>query len=354
MASEPVSSFRPKGKKVRVVQLPGTRISVHKSQLLLSTGVPPLDALLGGGVAVGSFILLFEDADAVYANHFSRSFLAEGVVNGHNLLLGNLDTVASNVLSNLPAVAVTKKSNEETNSKDETMEIAWRYQNKKKASDTDTSSFGHHFDVKTKMSEDQLKNYTQSFWSPKEKDLLTDFYKSIHRKLTDEKLFTKYKRAEANVLRIVAQHFGSPMWQGAEDLENKSLFRRKMANFFGQLRFLVRRSFSVALVTISSDVLANEFYTELCQYADYAIGLESFDNEQTKANPAFKDYHGLLHIHKLPAINSAAHVDLQTDDLVFKLKRNKLVVEKFHLPPDLSDTASRAQGTGCSSTAMDF
>lgn len=35
----------------------------------------------------------------------------------------------------------------------------------------------------------------------------------------------------------------------------------------------------------------------------------------------------------------------ETLDLAFKLKRKALVIEKLHLPPDLSETVSRSQGS---------
>ncbi|OCT81890.1 hypothetical protein XELAEV_18024397mg [Xenopus laevis] len=38
--------------------LPGTRPSVHNGQLLVSTGVPSLDHILGGGLAVGTLLLI--------------------------------------------------------------------------------------------------------------------------------------------------------------------------------------------------------------------------------------------------------------------------------------------------------
>ena len=58
----------------------------------------------------------------------------------------------------------------------------------------------------------------------------------------------------------------------------------------------------------------------------------------------YKDYHGLLTIHRLPSLGSLAPPAQLIQDpsqLVFKSKRTKFVIEKFHLPPDLSENVSR-------------
>lgn len=66
---------------------------------------------------------------------------------------------------------------------------------------------------------------------------------------------------------------------------------------------------------------------------DYSVELESFAGSDKETNPIFKDYHGLLYIRKLAALNSLAAYTPVTRDLVFKLKRKSFVIEKLHLPP---------------------
>lgn len=68
---------------------------------------------------------------------------------------------------------------------------------------------------------------------------------------------------------------------------------------------------------------------------DYSIELESFTGSDKETNPIFKDYHGLLYIRKLTALNSLAAYAPVTRDLVFKLKRKNFVIEKLHLPPGM-------------------
>lgn len=66
---------------------------------------------------------------------------------------------------------------------------------------------------------------------------------------------------------------------------------------------------------------------------DNAIRLESFAGSSRETNPLFKDYHGLLHITKLTALNSLVPFVPPSLDLAFKLRRKKFIIEKLHLPP---------------------
>ncbi|KAF6332990.1 elongator acetyltransferase complex subunit 4 [Rhinolophus ferrumequinum] len=61
-----VTSFQRRGPRAsssdsggsRLVSIAGTRPSVRNGQLLVSTGLPALDQLLGGGLAVGTVLLI--------------------------------------------------------------------------------------------------------------------------------------------------------------------------------------------------------------------------------------------------------------------------------------------------------
>lgn len=61
--------------------------------------------------------------------------------------------------------------------------------------------------------------------------------------------------------------------------------------------------------------------------SDIAIKLESFAGSAKETNPLFKDYHGLLHIQKLPALNILAPHNPESRDLAFKLRRKKFIIE---------------------------
>lgn len=93
--------------------LPGSKQSLHTGQQLVSCGNPALDHILGkfgyfrqkmksvtvllcwsisgGGLPIGSILLIEEDKFARYSKYLSRMFLAEGGVHKHVLFLANLN-----------------------------------------------------------------------------------------------------------------------------------------------------------------------------------------------------------------------------------------------------------------------
>ncbi|PNJ68879.1 LOW QUALITY PROTEIN: ELP4 isoform 26, partial [Pongo abelii] len=85
----------------RLVSIAGTRPSVRNGQLLVSTGLPALDQLLGGGLAVGTVLLIEEDKYNIYSPLLFKYFLAEGIVNGHTLLVASAKEDPANILQGL-------------------------------------------------------------------------------------------------------------------------------------------------------------------------------------------------------------------------------------------------------------
>lgn len=61
----------------------GTRPGLH-GQMLISSGVADLDRLLGGGLPLGSLLLLLEDPHSQHHLNFIKYFLAEGVACRHS------------------------------------------------------------------------------------------------------------------------------------------------------------------------------------------------------------------------------------------------------------------------------
>uniref|UniRef100_A0A8C4VAH1 Elongator complex protein 4 n=1 Tax=Falco tinnunculus TaxID=100819 RepID=A0A8C4VAH1_FALTI len=82
----------------RLAAVAGTRPSVRHGQLLLSSGLPSLDCVLGGGVAVGTLLLIEEDKYGLYSSFLFKYFLAEGVVCGHDLFVASAKEHPENIL----------------------------------------------------------------------------------------------------------------------------------------------------------------------------------------------------------------------------------------------------------------
>ncbi|KAK8723568.1 hypothetical protein OTU49_011790 [Cherax quadricarinatus] len=352
-ATGTVSSFQKKG-KARVVSIPGTHPSIHNSQLLLSCGLPSLDYLIGGGLPVGSILLIEQDRYDVYSKLFLKYYLAEGVMNNHILTLASLDVSPQTITEDLPASIDVEPDEAQTYADDKKMSIAWRYQNKASQPGTNVGNrFGHNYDLTKSMDAEIISHVDLALWDGSEAEegkgkLENKNYWSllqlIKKRIEDGNLSTSCNKSKTNVMRLALHSVGSPLWGWEFSHQEKDHQWHNLTTFLFMLRALVRTSFSVCLMTVPSHLFADPNLTlRLQTLADFVIRLESFQGSDKETNPAFKDYHGLFHVVKLAAINSLVSPMLDSTDWVFKLRKRKLMIERLHLPPELSETVSRSQ-----------
>ncbi|XP_076315140.1 elongator complex protein 4-like isoform X2 [Tachypleus tridentatus] len=353
-----VSSFQKKARR-GIPQIPGTRPSLRNSQLLVSTGVPSLDHFIGGGLAVGTVMLIEEDVFGVYAKLLLKYFISEGIVCGHSVFLSGGDVSPTQILQGLPApisdnLAHRKPEAESREVAAELMKIAWRYSDLPVVQPAPVvHQFGHYYDVSLVMdskliqqcdietcdicerstdSSEQL-NGTLLPWS------YQMVLNRIWRKLKKGNFLTSSNPDEPNILRINIHSLGSPLWRTNGGSERSSSLDSPMFKFLHLLRALLRSAYAVCVVTVPSHLIQD--MERLRFESDTVVKLESFAGSDKEMNPVFKDYHGLFHILKLPRLNSLTSFIPETKDLCFQLKKKKFTIEKLHMPPDLSETASR-------------
>lgn len=98
------------------------------------------------------------------------------------------------------------------------------------------------------------------------------------------------------------------------------------------------------MLTLPSHLFQEMSVVKRCEHlCDMSVRLESFAGSEKETSTVYKDYHGLFHINKLPAINTLTSHVPESFDLAFKLRRKKFVIEKLHLPPELQETTQREQ-----------
>jgi elongator complex protein 4 len=89
----------------------GVRPGLH-GQTLLSTGLADLDRLLGGGLPLGSVMLLLEDPHSQQHIGFIKHFLAEGIACGHSSCWLAPRPQPGGAAAFVPAVATARQDSE--------------------------------------------------------------------------------------------------------------------------------------------------------------------------------------------------------------------------------------------------
>uniref|UniRef100_A0A2K6GR09 Elongator complex protein 4 n=1 Tax=Propithecus coquereli TaxID=379532 RepID=A0A2K6GR09_PROCO len=381
MASEAsksnVTSFQRRGPRAsgtdsggtRLVSIAGTRPSVRNGQLLVSTGLPALDQLLGGGLAVGTVLLIEEDKYNIYSPLLFKYFLAEGIISGHTLLIASAKEDPADILQELPAPLLDdncKKEldkdvyNHKTPESNVKMKIAWRYQLSPKMEQigpVSPSRFGHYYDASKRIPQELIEaSKWHGFFLPEkissplkvEPCSLTHGYLKLLQFIQNiiyEEGFdgSNPQKKQKNILRIGIQNLGSPLWGDdvccTETCDNS----HSLTKFLYLLRGLLRTSLSACIITMPTHLIQNKaIIARVTNLSDTVVGLESFIGSERETNPLYKDYHGLIHIRQIPRLNNLICDESDVKDLAFKLKRKLFTIERLHLPPDLSDTVSRS------------
>jgi elongator complex protein 4 len=146
-------SFR-KFKDSKVIK--GTRISTLNLKVLTSTGIASLDEIIGGGIPIGTVLMLKQDRYTGYANLILKYFIAQGIAHEHQVMFVSFDTNPEEYISDLMGILSGKQESTQDDEEDivpqssartfgalrnTKMEIAWRYQRLPQLSTISSSDF---------------------------------------------------------------------------------------------------------------------------------------------------------------------------------------------------------------------
>ncbi|XP_047372665.1 elongator complex protein 4 isoform X1 [Sciurus carolinensis] len=360
-----ITSFQRRGPKAggtessgpRLVSIAGTRPSVRNGQLLVSTGLPALDQLLGGGLAVGTVLLIEEDKYNIYSSVLFKYFLAEGLINGHVLLVASAKEDPADILQELPAPLLDDNYRKEldaeardhqTTESNTKMKIAWRYQllPKMEVGPVSSSRFGHYYDVSKRMPQELLEaSKCHGFFLPQKvsSTLKVEPYSLTHgytkllqfiQNIIYEEGFdgSNPQNKQKNILRIGIQNLGSPLWGDDICCTENCNNSHNLTKFLYVLRGLLRTSLSACIITMPTHLIQNKaIISRVTNLSDTVVGLESFIGSERETNPLYKDYHGLIHIRQIPRLNNLICDESDVKDLAFKLKRKLFTIERQSL-----------------------
>jgi elongator complex protein 4 len=307
------------------IRLPsGTRLNSNGTLLLTSTGISSLDTFIGGGLPIGSLLMIYEDKNCYLSDSILRCYLAEGVYNKHDLCVAALRTDPT---ENLPS----KEENVTVEQENEKMKIAWRYEN---LSSIDSSaSSTTHYDLqctKSLPSEliDQI-NIHKLTWNDYIQLNTSISYRNFLLKSMQKLLTVNYssQQTEKRILRIGIQSLSSSLFD-----DQTSNHFDELCSFLYHLRILLRTSLATCIITL------NEKSKIFETIADIVFELKS-------SNLPTTDYVGFCQLIKLPRLNTIQPFIPDTWDIGIKLikHRKNLIFEKYSIPPDLSEDASREE-----------
>lgn len=331
-------------------QLRGTKPFVN-GQALLSTGLAQLDALLGGGLLLGTLVLLetphASAAAAALAADLQRYFCAEGIAAAQRALLLTADA-AGFARHQLPlelslAQSQLKQSHhlqQQQQQPEAPLTIAWQYA-KYLAAAPDAAHpqrFCHSFDLARPMHRELLDANPPALADVLALDAITsdppsprEIYEQLLQRVAEE-ISAANDRV---VLRVSMQELGSPLFGPADAAHMTALFA-----FVRRLRVLVSSRPVVCVLSGPLYAFAPEFANEVRHLCDYALDIKAFMGEQDMLPAELRDFHGLLDVRKLARVHSLACHSMDATKFGLKRERRKLKIEKFHLPPEGSRSSS--------------
>ncbi|XP_042037283.1 elongator complex protein 4-like isoform X1 [Salvia splendens] len=339
------------GASSSVPSIPGLKHGPNGT-MLLSSGIPDLDKILGGGLALGSLVVVREDPEAPHHMLLLRNFMSQGLVHHQPLIYASPASDPRGFLGTLPSPMVSKddKSRVHETEQEKGLRIAWQY--KKYFGEQSSES---HKDGKSEYCNDfdLRKPLERHFFSGKQIDCVSlkesADLGAFHERCSS--FLSQANQNNGNITggRIAIQSLCSPQCE----YSNREW---EMLSFVRSLKSVVRLSNAVAVVTFSPSLVSTTFSIRLQHLADTLVSVKAIpdeDKELAKLLTGYQDMVGLLSVHKVARFNTQVPAILETTTFSMKLqKRRSLVLECINQAPVDGATGSSYGSSGsCSGSS---
>ncbi|GAA5892833.1 uncharacterized protein JCM6883_007489 [Sporobolomyces salmoneus] len=379
-----MSSFK---KRFTVTPIPGTRPSSSSSLPLISTGLPTIDDLLGGGLPLSTSLLITQDYPTSYSELLLRYFIAQGLESNQEIIVissglenGGPEGITRVLMGNDKGSTSLTNARKEEDREDEEerkkeeeikekMKIAFRYEGMKQhqttLNTTQASRTGEEtvycstFDLTTTR---QLSASDRSRLHLIDIDEIQDtagspneFYNNLYQKLETFVSENGYLQSTTpssprKALRIAISSLGSPSWGSSSP---SSLY-----TFLHRLRSLLRRSHASSTTTFpsylypstSSSSSPSSILSRLSHASDSVLSLLSTSSSPS-LSALYPSHQGLLTLPKLPSPSSLVPPSTKLsllrnlggggqgreNLLGFRVKRRRFVVEVVSEEPEMGE-----------------
>ncbi|KAI6136793.1 PAXNEB-domain-containing protein [Pisolithus sp. B1] len=336
---------------------PGTRISPSSaSTVLVSTGIPSLDDVLGGGLPLScSSVILAPDNHSAYGELVQKYFVSQGIACGQQVCIVDDDglffargcmwtSVGSSATS---SVVNNEEDDGRSAQSDERIKIAWRYEKMKMFQTTVPSGssyddYCHTFDLSSRIPESVIQDASDT------NRLLIlgvhvdeDVKASITRLLGNIQDVLSVSSSETGLMRLCIPALGSAA-MGRRGTRG-TLNVQDVLYFLHSLRRLLRghpracASISLAPHICSEAWGGHGWIHKVGWLTDAAISMSGFGGNPSLV-ALFPSHHGLVQIHNdkystLRGLSSSAGASAGSgeNNLAFKCTRKRLILETIHL-----------------------
>lgn len=320
--------------------------------IFVSSGIPDLDKILGGGFPLGSLVMVMEDPDAPHHMLLLRNFMSQGLVHNQSLLYASPSRDPQSFLGTLPSPVMSKddKSPDHDVEQEKGLRIAWQY---KKYFGEQQNLDGHREGKLQYCNDfDLRKPLGRHFLNGQKIDCIS--FQDCPNGATFRDRCSTFlaQRHDSNVTcggRIAIQSLCAPQCVFS-DLD------WDMLSFIRSLKTMVRASNAVAVITFPTSLLSPSFSKRWQHLADTLLSVRAIqdeDKELAKLLTGYQDMVGLLSVHKVTRFNTQVPVILEATTFSIKLQKRRLLVLEClnQAPVDGSSGSSYGTSGSCSGSS---
>ena len=308
-------------------------MSVLNKQFL-SCGNPFLDKIFNGGFQLGSIVILLEDIPTKLYYNFLKYNIAEGIISGDKILFyyGNKNTY-DEVYNNLPYKSTQVenilnsqqiKLNEKDNKNNNSLQIAWRYENINYTNLIGdlSKSLKYIFDLSRPL-QDNFKNPAINKGNIICKHI--DFFKQIEilpfindiinefQNLSEEGNDITYKRI------IISNFF--------EFYNSKKGNYNEIYIALNALKNMTRSLNGYVFITVNKEIIDSKIFNLLQYVSDYILRIRPLLMVEEKEKVS--NYDAIFHIEKVNWINNIKPLDIETNIYGIIKDKRKVIIEKI-------------------------